>query len=271
MKKVLLTTTALVMTAGVAAADITFSGAGEVGMDDGTLYTGYDFNVALSAAADNGMTFAMGFDMGAGDIADIADKETDAQGGTIGASGVTIGYDGYTVVVNPGDVDNIYDDGNDHHDISFAGSFGGISATIAMDQEGGDSSYTLGYSAGDVSLTMTGTNDDAGASASKIVLGYAMGDLSAKVTANDNGADADTTELSLTYAVTDALSVTGAMDNADGYDMSIAYSAGAASANYSTDENDAWEADVSYDMGGATAFYATDSNSANIVGVKFSF
>ena len=273
MKKVLLTTTALVMTAGVAAADITFSGAGEVGMNDGTLYTGYDFNVALSAAADNGMTFAMGFDMGAGEIADIADKETDTQSGTIGASGVTIGYDGYTVVVNPGDVDNIYDDGNDHHDISFAGSFGGISATIAMDQEGGDSSYTLGYSAGDVSLTMTGTNDDsaAGNNASKIVLGYAMGDLSAKVTANDNGSDADTTELSLTYAVTDALSVTGAMDNADGYDMSIAYSAGAASANYSTDENDAWEADVSYDMGGATAFYATDSNSANIVGVKFSF
>ena len=77
--------------------------------------------------------------------------------------------------------------------------------------------------------------------------------------------------MSLTYAVTDALSLTGAMDNADGYDMSIAYSAGAASANYSTNENDAWEADVSYDMGGATAFYATDSNSANIVGVKFSF
>ena len=64
-EKVLLTTTALVMTVA-AAADITFSGAGEVGMNDGSLYTGYDFNVALSAASDNGMTFAMGFDMGAG-------------------------------------------------------------------------------------------------------------------------------------------------------------------------------------------------------------
>jgi hypothetical protein len=47
-------------------------------------YSGYDFNVALSGASDNGMTFAMGFDMGAGHIADQDDdRAMDAQSGTI--------------------------------------------------------------------------------------------------------------------------------------------------------------------------------------------
>ncbi len=44
-------------------------------------YSGYDFNIAASGASDNGMTFAMGFDMGAGVIATktTTAKKVDAQ------------------------------------------------------------------------------------------------------------------------------------------------------------------------------------------------
>ena len=77
MKKVLLTTTALVMTAGVAAADVSFSGTMQVavtddngrytttGKTDYQLTTGFDFNVAVSAETDNGITMSSTFDMGA--------------------------------------------------------------------------------------------------------------------------------------------------------------------------------------------------------------
>ena len=100
MKKVLLTTTALVMTAGVAAAEVSFSGTAQVaitddnGKNDGTsigtgvqngaasgvesgyvLTTGYDFNINMSAAADNGITMSTGFDMGAGALVDYDDDD----------------------------------------------------------------------------------------------------------------------------------------------------------------------------------------------------
>jgi len=56
-------------------------------------YSGYDFDVALSGASDNGMTFAMGFDMGAGHIADQDDdRAMDAQGGSIATDELTITY-----------------------------------------------------------------------------------------------------------------------------------------------------------------------------------
>ena len=71
MKKVLLTTTALVMTAGVAAAEISFSGKTQVnvtstGTADNVLNTHVDLNAAISGSFDNGMTMStsLGFDAG---------------------------------------------------------------------------------------------------------------------------------------------------------------------------------------------------------------
>jgi len=59
-------------------------------------YSGYDLDVAVSGASENGMTFAMAFDMGAGMIADQNDdRAMDAQAGAIATSAMTIGYAGY--------------------------------------------------------------------------------------------------------------------------------------------------------------------------------
>ena len=78
MKKVLLTTTALVMTAGVAAAEVSFSGTSQVsvsatGNGDNELNSHIDFNVAVSGTYDNGMTMSTSFGYDAGRQADYND------------------------------------------------------------------------------------------------------------------------------------------------------------------------------------------------------
>ena len=78
MKKVLLATSALFLTAGVASADVSFSGKGQVSVTstagaDNELNTHIDFNVKVSGAADNGMTFSTSFGYDAGREADYND------------------------------------------------------------------------------------------------------------------------------------------------------------------------------------------------------
>ena len=68
MKKVLLGTTALVMTAGVAAADVTFSGYAEIGIfdndsDDVQFHHDIDVKFSLSGESDNGLSFGATIDL----------------------------------------------------------------------------------------------------------------------------------------------------------------------------------------------------------------
>ena len=175
MKKILLTTTALVMTAGVAAAEVSFSGeAGIAFVDDNgasdATRTGmfvashYDLNVAVSASADNGLTMSAGFDMGSGEKIDYDDDDAlEVQGQTVGDADVAVSYAGWTLTVDQNGIDNLFDD-DQAEDMSIAGSIGGLSVAVTTDLENSTNSYKLGYSVGDIALTLTGTNnDDAGA------------------------------------------------------------------------------------------------------------
>jgi len=69
MKKLLIATTALVTTAGMAAADVKISGSAEIGMIDGGGLTGVemhndmDIGFKLSGASDNGLTFGASIDL----------------------------------------------------------------------------------------------------------------------------------------------------------------------------------------------------------------
>ena len=82
MKKVLLTTTALVMTAGVAAADYSISGTSQVsvsatGNGDNVLNTHVDLNMSLSGTYDNGMTMSTSIGYDAGQQVDTGDFDLD--------------------------------------------------------------------------------------------------------------------------------------------------------------------------------------------------
>lgn len=72
MKRILLTSTALVMTAGIAAADVSFSGTAKLGFNDtdhatgasgGDFYVDGDLNISMSQELDNGMTAGADFEI----------------------------------------------------------------------------------------------------------------------------------------------------------------------------------------------------------------
>jgi len=69
MKKILIASTALVATAGMAAADITMSGYAEIGMTDNggavgmEMHSDMDVTFKLSGASDNGLTFGASIDL----------------------------------------------------------------------------------------------------------------------------------------------------------------------------------------------------------------
>jgi len=297
MKKVLLTTTALVMTAGVAAAEVSISGKTQVsvtatGNGDNVLNTHADINMALSGAYDNGMTMATTIGWDAGREADYNDDfQLDAaEGGASAASpNMTIGYAGYTFTVDGEGLDNLYDDANTSGNFGVAGSMGGVDFALTTNIDGGNSvnSYSLGYSAGDITATMTGTNDHGGVDATKIVVAYAMGDTTLTLTSDDADDNADTvtkvgvsTKIdAITFSYTAATNGTAGSSVGDDWDASIGYSAGALGASYSLDEDDRARLVVDYDLGGgASAFATMQAGAANdgsgdftAMGINFKF
>lgn len=296
MKKVLLTTTALVMTAGVAAADVSFSGtAGIAAIDDnGASVPGrdgmfvesyYDLDVSASASASNGLTMSLGFDMGAGNKIDYDDDDKlEAQGNTVGDADVTVSYAGWTVKVDQEGIDNLFDDTQADDDLSISGSIGGLSVAVTTDLEESHNSYKLGYSLGDIALTFTGTNDDdAGGDATGISVKYPMGALTLSASVSDESNDGeDDTTIGLTYAM-DAITVSytsitpgSAGSMGDEWDMKISYATGAMSASIALDEADATTMIAEYDLGGATAFAAMHdkpgtASDLTAFGVNFKF
>jgi hypothetical protein len=297
MKKVLLTTTALVMTAGVAAAEVSFSGTSQVsvsatGNGDNELNSHIDFNVAVSGTYDNGMTMSTSFGYDAGQQADYNDDfalDGDETGFGTGHPAMSIGYAGYTITVDGDGIDNLYDDANTSGNLGVAGSMGGIDFNVTTNVDGNDSvnSYSLGYATGDITATVTGTNDHGGVDATKIVVDYAMGDTTFTLTSDDADDNADTitkigvsTKIdAITFTYTAASNGTAGSDVGDDWDAKVSYSAGALSASYALDEDDIGKLIVDYDLGGgATAFASMKagaesdgSGDYSAMGINFKF
>jgi hypothetical protein len=372
MKKVLLTTTALVMTAGVAASEVTFSGtagialvddngahaaaaaaagrsaalfdamnaandayntaaalaeldgatqaqidaAGDAGQafldaeeayfdnmdgEDGSdqaaavaaaraagadmqIVSYYDLDVGVTAESQTGVTFALGFDMGAGEKVDYDDDDMiEVQGATIGDADVSATYAGWTLTGDQNGIDNLFDD-TQQEDMKISGSVGGATVAFAADLEANTNSYSLGYTMGDLTLGVTGTNnDDAGGNATGVSASYAMGDLTLSAAMSNESNDAeDDSSVGFTYKL-DALTVAyttiqpgKSAKFGDEWDASIKYTAGAMSASFATDEASATTLIAEYDLGGATAFAAMhdkdgENSDLTTVGINFAF
>jgi hypothetical protein len=290
-------------------------------------YSGYDFNVAVSGASDNGMTFAMGFDMGEGMIADQDDdRAMDAQGAAIATSAMTIGYAGYTIEIGDDKIDDVYDD-TQNGDVAISGALGDLTFKIVHDMDddveavaaskvftaasatGGaagtsgyanatfvdtaavaavynTTSYSLGYTMGDVAFGMASTDhDDRGNAASSFSLTYTVSDaLSATYSVDNVGTFKDIAKLAATAKISDMLSITASVkDDKDhalntntggkqSQDVSISYAAGSLGATIATDESSNWWVNAQYDLGGgAQAFTTFDHSEFLVAGVNFSF
>ena len=309
MKKVLLTTTALVMTAGVAAAEVSFSGTTQVSVSNtlsagNDLNTHIDFNVAVSGASDNGVTMSAGFGYDAGRQVDTGDYELDGEEAaasngldadatgddadnnpawSTAAPSLTIGYNGYTVTADGSGVADLYNGDVNSGDLGFSGSMGGVSfaATTGISKGDDNQSYSLGYTMGDLTLSYVGTNnsDGRGKNASKMSVSYKMGDATITASNDDRDDTADAVQsIGVSYKM-DAMTVsyTAASTGASGsninddYDVSVSYTAGALTASIATDEDSVSKLSASYDLGGGVNAFFVNRSGTDGAGAKKDF
>jgi len=258
MKKVLLTSTALVMTAGVAAAEMSMSASaklsyGNFGTGDfraGAATTAGTSAAAHAAALAAGQTAAQATaaakaiaapDAAWGSEADL-DIAGSGGGGTVSysatleideggldAGAFTIASGGLTFVYDENDTGSLVSTGADGEDdntgdymVSYAA--GGLSASYNVDTASEDSELIIGYTMGDLSLSMSmdeNDNAEGGDALTKTTIGYVMGDATISLAADD----ADDWDASVAY-VTGNTTMTVAADEESIYSVTLAYASG---------------------------------------------
>jgi len=276
MKKVLLATTALTLSAGFASADVSMSGTGGAGVfgaagADLSVYSGVDLGFAISGASDNGMTFSASLDMGGGQTLDVGDFELDTQDmGTDDNASVAIGVGGVTITLSQDGVDDLYDD-DIAGDIGISGAMGDLSYSVVTGLEDGDpTSLSIGYSAGAISGSVA-TSDEG--DASTVSISYVMGDITLSAESDTDRTGADTSTIGVSYAMADGMTVS--VEESEGViEASVAYSSGAISVGVTADDaaTESWEATMAYDLGGGATFnLGTNQDETTFAGVGFSF
>jgi outer membrane protein OmpU len=288
MKKVLLTTTALVMTAGVAAAEVSISGTTQAAVSkttdgDNVLSTHIDFNIAVSGASDNGITMSAGFGYDAGRQVDAADFELDAEEASASngldadatgtdadnnpawataAPSLTIGYAGYTITADGSGVADYYNGDIDSGELGVAGSMGdvafGVTTSIGAASGESVSSYSLSYTMGDITASVVGSDNADGATgtdATKATITYKMGDTTFTLANDDkDGAASNVTSIGFSTKM-DAIT--------------IGYTAKSVEAVANSSVGDDWDASISYSAGALTASYGTDEDSVSKISASY--
>ena len=279
MKKVLLATSALTLSAGFASADVSMSGTGGAGVfgaagADLSVYSGVDLGFSLSGASDTGMTFSTSIDMGAGPTLDVGDFELDTQDmGTDATPVISIGVAGVTITMAQDDIDDLYDD-DIGGDIGVSGAMGDLTYSIVTGLEDSDpTSISIGYSAGAISGSVVSSDSGDAEDASTVSVSYAMGDITVSVEADTDRTGADTSTTTISYAMSDGMTVS--VEESEGVvEGSVSYSSGAISVGVTANDatNEEWEATMAYDLGGGATFnIGTNQDDTTFAGVGFSF
>ena len=299
MKNLLIATTALVATAGFAAADVSLSGAAKFGVlnsgDTGAemfMYNDVSVTAAMSGETDGGLTFGASLSMRSGNDVDLdtgdlnkatnvaAAKLSDMSLGNIYVSG-----DFGKLTFDANGLDNLHNDAF-LHDVQYDGTFGALTVSVTANIEDGvttdgqDFSAKVGYAANGVSVTIK--TDDGGESDTTVA--YAVNDmLTASVNFDTNGQTVATvaeSEMIVKVAYSNA-GVTAhlaiADDDDDEWELGLGYAANGLSiaAVFAEDgEGTKTESDVtvSYDLGGGMSINAaTNESGAFFIGSKMSF
>jgi len=223
MKHVLLATTALAMSAGVAFADTTMSasaklvygnyGTGTVkGSTDQTWGQEADFNIGMSGES-GGISYSAGLEI---------DED-----GSPSAGPITMSSGGISLTYDANDIGGLVSTGADGEDdntgdlkVSFAG--GGITASYATDVETEDTDMHVGFSSNGLTLGLQ-VEDNDGAKGGKAVntlsVGYTVGDLTLKYSQNDK--TTQEYDVSVAYALGTGATVTIASDEDEANSVGI--------------------------------------------------
>ncbi len=281
MKKVLLATTILGMTAGFAAADIAFKGTATAGFGSVAgaafdSYTSFKLGVAATAESDAGISFGASFSATSGTTFDFdgADSSFDAtESGAFGEPTVFVSGDFGKVAFSVDNFDNYYDDANTDltdsdgaegaHDVEYTLSISDFSVGVRADIDSGGTSATLGYSAGAIALGANFDDSDAW----DVSVEGTFDAITAGLTVDSD----EVATLSLDYAA-NGVAFGLEVDNEDAYTLSAGYEANGLSIEASTDEESVWEVTAGYDLGNGLAVEAGmhESESA-FLGATMSF
>ena len=279
MKKLLIASTALVATAGMASADITISGHAAAGIYSG-LGNADAVTVAVAAVAATAATSTAVETLGSNAIPTSA--ETFSGDGVYSNAGVDFTMTGATdngisfsasVNIDAGteiDAGDFELDGADGGtaglgSVSMTGSFG----TLTFDDGGIDNLYNGDYTSADVSysttvgaISLSVAHDTAGvAQANSMSAAYSASGMAFTLAASEdtNGTSAS---LSVAYALNDAVSVTGKTDQvADAESVqtiTAATTLNGVSVALSSANNSTWDVDLGYTAGGYALTYGVD-------------
>jgi hypothetical protein len=297
MKKVLLTTTAVVFTAGfVSAGDMSMSGA--IKLTYGSFGTG-----SLAGAASDDFTSEADLDIAAtssgGNIAMTGTLELDESGTaagpvTISTGALTFTYDknefGALSVTSAKATSSatVWDgEGDSYGDYSVAFSAGGIGVTYTKDQESSDNAMGVTYATGALTLSLSALDETTGAVDTTLTGGgaahdYGKGDVKTTIGATyvtgpytialsgDDQTDQDW-DASVAMAAGDT-TITIAADETEMMSVGIAYTSGSMTLSARQEFNNVAAADdeteisLSYTEGALTFGAAMDSGNANHYG-----
>ena len=293
MKKLLIASTALVATAGMAAADITITGHAAAGYHSGLtdnlpagaaagetadapegIYSNAGVDFAMSGATDNGITFSASVSADAGNEIDTGDFEYDGtDGGTLGLGAISMTGAFGTLTFDNNGIDNLYDDATSH-DISYATTVGAVGLTIGYDATQGSDNATsasASYTASGMAFTLVASQAPGGTS-TDLGVSYALNDTVTITAGTDSTAGGSAVQSIGASTTLNGVSVAIASNNNSEWDLDLGYSAGGWALAYGTSESDAWEATATAALGGGASFSAgVNSADAMYAGVSFSF
>ena len=296
MKKLLIASTALVATAGMAAADITVTGHAAAGYHSQLLtkggasmsstsegiYSNVGVDFTMAGATDNGISFTAALNIDAGTEIDQADYHYDgADGGTAGLGAVTMSGAFGTLTFDDGGVANLFDGDYSNHDISYATTVNGVAITVAADADesvataatADDASAKAVVTAGDMTYTLTASNNASAGMSTKVAVAYTVNDM-LSVNANSKSLSASGAKTVAGVGATivaNGLTVTVASDNAQptsGWDLDLAYSLGGVALAYGTDEGSSHDLTATYALGGGATFKAGMKNHGTSTAAK---
>ena len=283
MKRILLTSTALVAFAGAAAADVALSGDAEFSYNDGT---GFASTVSLTAAGstalDNGYTASVSLTaesvdgaaagLAAGDITVANDSSSITY--HVAGDGAGAAYLSEAVGGSAGLAGIFSDDANESANISGSATVAGatISASlhpaneyeIGVSTDLGGTMIAVGYAGGDFGAWLSGA-----ASSVDYTLAFASNDtFGVEVSTTAGGAD-----LSLSMAEGSVWEIGASMplgaatvgltlDNTQAWEVSLETALDAVALGFTFDSASAWTMTAGYSAGDVTVDFETNNNSA---------
>jgi outer membrane protein OmpU len=291
MKKLLIASTALVATAGMASADITISGHAAAGIYSGlgnaNAVTAADAVAGLCATAANNVTAHTDGTctdgvLLSGSAAVAAAAETFSGDGIYSNAGVDFTMTGATdngitfsasvnidagTEIDSGDFELDGADGGTAGlgSVSMTGSFG----TLTFDDGGIDNLYNGDFTAADVSysttvgaISLSVAHDTAGsADGNSMSAGYSASGMTFTLAASEAAAGTSSS-LKVAYALNDSVSVTGKTDQVAGAEsvqtITASTTLNGVSVALSSANNSTWDVDLGYTAGGFALTYGVD-------------